>query len=155
MSIAPTLQTYLDQNVTYDVIPHQTTMSSMRTAEACRVSGDCLAKGVVLRRDGGYMLAVLPASHRVSLSDLRTQLGQDVDFAAEDDIERLFQDCARGAVPPIGQCYGLDVIVDDSIDERPDIYMEGGDHETLIHMSHAQFARLMADARHGQFSVHA
>jgi Ala-tRNA(Pro) deacylase len=30
--------------------------------------------------------------------------------------------------------------------------MESGDHETLLHVSHAQFARLMASARHGRFS---
>jgi Ala-tRNA(Pro) deacylase len=82
-------------------------------------------------------------------------LGRDVDLAPEDEIDQLFRDCAHGAVPPVGACYGLDVIVDDSIDEKPDIYLEGGDHQTLIHMSHAQFARLMADARHGHFSVHA
>jgi Ala-tRNA(Pro) deacylase len=155
MSIAPTVQRFLDQNVTYDVIPHEPTMSSMRTAEACHISGDCLAKGVVLRRNGGYMLAVLPASHRIRLADLRMQLGQDVDLAVEDEIDQLFRDCVHGAVPPVGRCYGLDVIVDDSIDEKPHIYMEGGDHETLIHMTHAQFARLMASARHGHFSVHA
>jgi Ala-tRNA(Pro) deacylase len=154
MAIAPTLQSFLDQNVTYDVIPHEATMSSMRTAEACHISGDCLAKGVVLRHNGGYMLAVLPASHRIRLSDLRMHLGQDVDLASEDEIDQLFRDCAHGAVPPVGACYGLNVIVDDSIDEKPDIYLEGGDHQTLIHMSHAQFARLMADARHGHFSVH-
>jgi Ala-tRNA(Pro) deacylase len=42
--------------------------------------------------------------------------------------------------------------VDDSIEAQPEIYMEAGDHETLLHMSHAQFARLMENARHGRFS---
>jgi hypothetical protein len=46
MAIAPTLQKYLDQNVTYEVIPHEPTLSSMRTAEACHISGDGLAKGI-------------------------------------------------------------------------------------------------------------
>ena len=32
--------------------------------------------------------------------------------------------------------------------------MEGGDHATLIHMGHAQFAQLTADAQHGCFSAH-
>ena len=46
MSIAPTLQRYLTaENIQYDVILHDTTMSSARTAEACRISGDRLAKG--------------------------------------------------------------------------------------------------------------
>ena len=76
MAIAPTLQKYLDQHVIYDVLPHEPTMSSMRTAEACHISGDCLIKGVVLRRDGGYMLAALPASHHVRLPDLSDWLGE-------------------------------------------------------------------------------
>jgi Ala-tRNA(Pro) deacylase len=154
MAIAPTLQKYLDQNVTYEVIPHEPTLSSMRTAEACHISGDGLAKGIVLRRDDGYMLAVLPASHHIRLSDLRRQIGNNVDLAGELEIDQLFRDCAHGAVPPVGECYGLDVIVDDSIQQQPEVYLESGDHETLLHMSQAQFARLTAQAQHGRFSVH-
>jgi Ala-tRNA(Pro) deacylase len=154
MAIAPILQMHLDRNVTYEVITHDPTMSSTRTAQACHISGDRLAKAIVLRHDGRYMLAVLPATHHVRLSDLKTQIGDDVDLAGEDEIRQLFPDCALGAVPPVGECYELDVIVDDSIQEQPDVYLEGGDHATLIHMDKAQFARLMAEARHGRFSVH-
>ena len=154
MTIAPTLQKYLDRSVRYDVITHEPTMSSTRTAEACHISGDCLAKGIVLRHDGGYLLAVLPASHHISLRDLRTQIGDDVALADEADLDRLFRDCAHGAVPPVGECYGLEVIVDDSVEAQPDVYLEGGDHATLVHMDQAQFARMMADARRGRFSVH-
>ena len=154
MAIAPILQKHLDRNVTYEVITHDPTMSSTRTAQACHVSGDRLAKAIVLRHNGRYMLAVLPATHHVRLSDLKTQIGDDVDLADETEIRRLFPDCALGAVPPVGECYELDVIVDDSIQEQPDVYLEGGDHATLVHMDQAQFARLMAEARHGRFSVH-
>jgi Ala-tRNA(Pro) deacylase len=154
MTIAPTLQRYLDQNVTYEAIPHEPTLSSMRTAEACHISGDGLAKAIVLRRDGGYMLAVLPASHHIRLAELRRQIGDNVDLADEKEIDALFRDCAHGAVPPIGECYGLDVIVDDSIQEQPEVYLESGDHETLLHMSQAQFTRVTGQARHGRFSVH-
>ena len=154
MAIAPTLRKHLDRNVVYEVIAHEPTMSSTRTAQACHVSGDCLAKGIVLRRDGGYLLAVVPASHHIRLPDLKLQLGEDIRLADEKELDRLFPDCAPGAVPPVGECYELDVVVDDSIREQPDVYLEGGDHTTLIHMNQAQFARLMADARHGRFSVH-
>ena len=154
MALAPTLQKHLDQTVTYEVITHDPTMSSTRTAQACHVSGDRLAKAIVLRRDGCYMLAVLPASHHIRLPDLRLQVGEDVRLAEETEIERLFPDCAIGAVPAIGECYDLDVIVDESIQEQPDVYLEGGDHTSLVHISQAQFARLMSSARHGRFSVH-
>src|ERR1700751_3134880 len=151
MSIAPTLQRYLTaENIQYDAIPQDPTKSSARTAEACRISGDRLAKAIVLRRNAGYMLAVLPASHHLRLSDLRDQLGDNVELAEESEIDPLFPDCAHGAVPPLG--YALPLIVDDTIEAQPEIYMEAGDHETLLRVGHAQFARLMENARHGRFS---
>lgn len=156
MSIAPTLQKYLSaENIQYEEIPHEPTMTSARTAQTCHIPGDCLAKGVVLRRDGEYMLAVMPASHRLRLPELKARLGGDIDMADETEIGRLFGDCARGAVPAVGKCYGLDLIVDDSMNAQPDIYMEAGDHETLLHLSQAQFARLTANEMHGRFSMHA
>jgi Ala-tRNA(Pro) deacylase len=155
MAIAPTLQKYLAaENIQYEVIPHELSMTSTRTAELCHIPGDRLAKGIVLRRGGEYMLAVLPASHHLRLSELRAELGDNVQMADETEIDRLFHDCAHGAVPAVGRCYGLDIIVDDSIRTQPDIYIEAGDHETLLHMGHAQFARLTANAPRGHFSVH-
>jgi Ala-tRNA(Pro) deacylase len=137
MSIAPTLRRYLyAENIQYEEIPHELTMSSTRTAEACHISGDRLAKAVVLRRDGDYMLVVMPASHHLRLPELRTK-----PMANEAEINRLFRDCAHGAIPAVGKCYGLETIVDDSIGAQPDIYMEAGDHETLLHLTHAQFDR--------------
>lgn len=153
MAIAPTLQEYLDdQGVMYDVLPHERTMSSMETARTSHISGNCLAKGLLLRNREGYWLAVLPASRQVRLPDLKAALGEPVDLASEDEIAGVFRDCARGAVPPVGACYGLDVIVDDSIDQQPELYFEGGDHATLVHVSQAEFARLNAQARHGSFT---
>ena len=150
-----TLRKYLvAENIQYDEIPHEFTMTSTRTAEASHVSGDRLAKAVVLRRDSGYMLAVLPTSHHLRIADLRARFGNDIDMANEHEVHRLFADCAHGAVPAVGTCYGLDVIVDDSIQTQPEIYMEAGDHETLLHLSQSQFARLTSNALHGRFSVH-
>ncbi|MGL5165106.1 MAG: aminoacyl-tRNA deacylase [Afipia sp.] len=107
MSIAPTLQKYLAaENIQYEEIPHELSMTSTRTADACHISGDRLAKGIVLRRDGEYMLAVVPASHHLRLSELRTKLGDNVDMADETEINQLFRDCAHGAVPAVGKCYG-------------------------------------------------
>jgi Ala-tRNA(Pro) deacylase len=155
MAISPTFQRYLaTKNVVYDIVVHEPTKSAMRTAEACGVSGDRVAKAVVLHDEYGYVLAILPASHQIRLDDLRRQLSLDVDLAAEYEIEELFDDCIPGAIPPVGECYGLETVVDDSIERQPEVYLEGGDHATLVHMSHAQFASLTATARHGTFSVH-
>ena len=154
MAIALTLERYLDaKNVKYDVIPHAPTNSSLETVATCRIPGDRLAKGVLLRDEVGYALAVLPASYHIRLAELRRQFGDDVALASEREIEDLFEDCVRGAIPAVGECYGLVMVVDDSIEEQPEVFFEGGDHATLVHMTHAQFAKMTSAARHGRFSV--
>ena len=154
MTIAPTLQKYLaDHEVAYDLVPHQPTDSSQRTAEACHIPGDRLAKGILLRDPTTYWLAVVPASRRVRIPDLKEEIGEPVALANEGEVSEVFHDCARGAIPPVGPCYRLDVIVDESIEQQPDLYFEAGDHQTLVHVSQSEFARLNPHARHGRFSA--
>ncbi|PWC42404.1 YbaK/EbsC family protein [Azospirillum sp. TSO22-1] len=155
MGIAITMEQFLDHNtVHYDLVRHAPTVSSLRTAEACHIPGGCLAKGVVLKDEIGYLLAVLPATHHIRMADLEARTNRHLLLAPEQEMQALFRDCAHGSVPVMGAAYGMDMIVDDSLAGQPDIYFEAGDHETLVHMDGAEFQRLTAQAPHGNFSVH-
>ncbi|HYZ32617.1 MAG TPA: YbaK/EbsC family protein, partial [Crenalkalicoccus sp.] len=68
------------------------------------------------------------------------------------EIARLFDDCELGAVPPIGAAYGVPVLVDESLDGAAELYFEGGDHRTLVHVGGAAFRALTKDARRARFS---
>lgn len=41
--------------------------------------------------------------------------------------------------------------IDDALEASEFVYIEGGDHECLLRMSHDQFHELMRAARHGRF----
>jgi Ala-tRNA(Pro) deacylase len=154
MSIAAKLLKHLNRKqIVFDVAQHRTTYNAMSSAESCRISPDFIAKGVVLRTSEGYTLAVLPASQRISRSRLQSVLGEACLLATENELDQLFEDCAHGAIPPIGECYGLDVVVEASICDPPDIYFEGGDHATLVHISQKQFAQLTKNARFAHFAA--
>jgi Ala-tRNA(Pro) deacylase len=103
--------------------------------------------------DDEMLVAVVPADRRVHLSRLRRELGGNPGLATEESLAGRFPDCAPGAVPPVGEAFGLRTIVDDELDSEPEIYMEAGDHEALIRMGHDDFARLMRDAEHSHFAV--
>ncbi len=155
MSIAPKLHKYLtDHNVAYDVISHAPTSSSSRTAQEAHIPGDNLAKAVVIKDDESYMVAVVPASAHIQLGELSRVLDRQVGLATEAEASELFTDCELGAFPAIGYAYGLDMIVDDSIVAQSDVYMEGGDHQNVVHLTGEQFRSLTADTPHGSFSVH-
>jgi len=148
MGIALTLQEYLDDNhVPYDVMRHKRTHCAFDTVRAAHVPGDRLAKAVVLTREGGFVVAVVPATGRVSLSAIERLLRCHVDLATEDEICELFPDCDIGAVPPLSEAYAVDTFIDQSFDKQPEIYLEGGDHRSLVHMTGEAFRILMKSAR--------
>ena len=153
MGIAITLAQYLaERGVKYDVVAHPHAVTASESARTSHVSLNRLAKAVVLKGEDGFILAVLPASSHIQFSQLRKQFGADVDIANEEQIETLFGDCEPGAVPALGAAYGLKVIVDDSLAKEPEIYLEGGDHASLVHISGSTFQQLLADARHARFT---
>ena len=155
MAIALTLQQYMqDQDIPFDIISHEKTRTSGETASVAHVSGNCLAKTVILEDELGYVMVVVPASHQVSLSAVDDQMRRRLTLVSETELPRLFSDCALGAIPPIGDAYGIETMVDDSLAEQTDIYFEGGDHELLVHVSNEQFDMMMIDAMHGNFSHH-
>jgi Ala-tRNA(Pro) deacylase len=154
MGIAITLQQFLEaQSVPYEVLEHKRTGCSQRTADASHVPSDCLAKGVVVRHKDGYILAIVPASRQVRLEDVGRWLERPVALASEEEVSALFPDCEHGAVPPIAAAYGLAAIVDASLEGHEHIYFEGGDHRALVHVTGAQFHRLIEEVPHGQFAA--
>jgi Ala-tRNA(Pro) deacylase len=151
--IATTLAQYLvDHGVAYDLVSHPHTVTASASAAASRVAPDTFAKAVVLKHRDGFMLAVLPASRHIQFEELRRLLNGDVDMASEEQIGTLFPDCERGAVPALGPAYGLNVVVDDSLAQQPDVYFEAGDHANLVRISGTSFQKLMANARRGRFT---
>lgn len=155
MAVAITVQQYLeDRGVAYEVLTHAHTVSASRTAQKSHVPGDRVAKAVVLKADEDYLVAVLPASHHVDLGQVRSWLGRPVGLATESEASELFPDCALGAVPPVAGAYGVEAILDDSLTRQSEVYFEGGDHSSLVHVSADQFRDLMTGARRGVFSTH-
>ena len=153
MTISSRLKTYLDKGgVKYDVLAHPRTSTSSQSAHAAHIPGIRLAKCVVVHHEMGYVLAVVPSTHRVELGTLQSVLDRRLGLATEGEIATLFDDCDTGAIPPIGAAYGLPVVLDDSIADAPEVYFEGGDHTSLVHVSGEAFRALTKDAKRERFS---
>jgi len=156
MTIALTLRAFLeDQGVIYEIIEHAPTSSAIESAAVAHIPPSCVAKAVLLdlpREQHDHLVALLASDRRLELDELRNAIGEKPQLAHEEEIATLFDDCAPGAVPP-GFGYGVDMIVDDQLMREPDIFLEGGDHCSLIHIEQAEFDRLTQKARHGSFAA--
>lgn len=152
MATASRLEQYMTQRgVRYDVMLHPHSHSSMETAELAHIPGDRLAKSVILEDEEGYVMAVLPSTHRVEIGKLSRELNRKLGLATESELMTLFADCETGAIHPVGLAYGMMTVVDEGLAEQAEIYFEAGDHENLIRMNQNEFKALMENAAHANF----
>ena len=153
MPIARRLQWYLDASgIHYEVLPHPHSRSSRETAREAHVPAARLAKPVLLEDERGYVMAIVPASHRVDLARLNQQLHRELELAKDREIAELFHDCERGAMPPVGGPYRVPTVYDDALEASAEIYFEAGDHEDVVHLLGRDFLRLLDGSLHGRFS---
>lgn len=153
MSIPSQLSSYLDQRgARYEICAHEHSRTSAETARSAHVLPNQLAKSVILEDEAGCVMAVIPADKTVMVGELARMLGRkELRLADESRIAMLFADCDLGAIPPVGMAWGIETIVDDELEANDVVYMEGGDHERLLRMSHEQFHALMSSQQHGRF----
>jgi Ala-tRNA(Pro) deacylase len=153
MTVATRLRNYLEhEGVRYDVVAHPRTFAASRSAQAAHVPGEQLAKSVVVHHELGYVICVLPSTHRVELGTLQSVLNKRLGLATETEVASLFDDCDIGAVPPIGAAYGVPVVLDESLGEAKELYFEGGDHTSLVHVQGEAFQALTRGAQRARFS---
>lgn len=154
MTISTKLRTYMDRcGVAFEEVPHAFAFQPSKAAEATHIPGKRVAKGVLVRAGDDYLLAVVPSSKQVALGHLGELLGRDVRLAEEHESVPLFEDCDLGAMPPIGAAFGLVTVLDDSLMASDDVYFEGGDHRTLVHVGGGDWRRLLSDAGHCALSA--
>jgi len=153
MTMSLRLLEYLEwKGVDYELLHHPFVTGSLRTAAMAHVPGRQFAKSIVLKDEQDYLVAIVPASHKLDLDELNRNLNRHLRLATEKEITALFDDCSKGAIPPIAEAYGYDAAVDESLEESPDVYFEAGDHAELVHVTGDDFRYMMHSARHGHFS---
>jgi Ala-tRNA(Pro) deacylase len=119
------------------------TYDAQRLAETLHVPGDTVAKTVLLRVNGGYAFAVLPATHLIDMAAIREVLpSSDVRLAREREFAEIFPDFEFGALPPFGSKYGLRTLVDAALTKVDQIVFQGNTHDEAIRMKYADFERL-------------
>lgn len=152
MSISETVASYLaEHQVDYELVPHPRTYTSHDTAEVAHVREDHIAKAVVVKDQQGFGMVVIPASEWLKLHALQEETGREFVLAYEPEVDELFPDCQPGAIPPLGQAYGVETLLDERLTSLANLYFEAGDHEHLVHVDGESFHSLLKGIRHGNF----
>ena len=142
---ASRLKEFLDSNgVKYVTVPHRQAYTAMEVAESAHVPGREMAKTVIVDVDGRLAMAVLPATKHVSVERLGRSVGaQHVGIAKEGEFRFDFPDCEVGAMPPFGNLFNMEVLVDPKLAEDEEIAFNAGTHSEVLRMAYKDFDRLV------------
>ena len=123
-----------ERQVPYRTLIHSPRFTAQEVAQASHITGYEMAKVIVVLSDERFVMAVIPAAKRLDLLRLKRALAaSEAHLAAEEEFAPLFPGCEKGAMPPFGALYGLEMIVDRSFAEHPEIAFSAGNHiETLF-----------------------
>jgi Ala-tRNA(Pro) deacylase len=142
-SLNPVKAFLKDQHISFSTILHKPRFTANDTASTAHVPRGQFAKTLLVKLDGQFALAVVPADRRLDLELLRGATGAiEAKLADEAEVKAFFSHCEVGAMPPLGHLYGLDVYVDLPLSHQPQIAFNGGTHDEAIQMPYREFEKL-------------
>ena len=136
---------YLDEaGVDYEVTEHKPVFTAQRMAAEEHESGRFVAKPVIVKADGEYIMCVVAACYKIDLDTLKDSLGaKSVELAGESDLAEIFGDCELGAEPPFGNLYDIQTVLDKAMSDYDHIVFQAGSHKTAVRMSMNDYRRLV------------
>jgi Ala-tRNA(Pro) deacylase len=144
MPILKKLKELFEQaQVPYEVFNHALAYTAQEIAAKQHVSGNEIAKVVMLEVDGSLVMAVIAGNHKISLDEVRAGLGAGhVRLATEDEFMSRFPGCEIGAMPPFGHLFGLKTLVDAALAKDEHIYFNAGNHVQTVRLRYKDFVAL-------------
>jgi len=144
MAVTAAVQDFLRlANVPYTVFPHVAAYTAQTEAAVTHIPGRDWAKAVVCFADGQPIQAVVSADCLVDLDRLAALAGAAaIRLASEDELDWLYPDCERGAMPPLGPLYKQAVFVDQALATEDRIAFNAGTHGDAVVMRFEDFAAI-------------
>jgi len=155
MPIAPKIEQFLStKHIQFNILHHPHTNSAYDTACTSHVPSIQVAKAVLLKDDEGYYtVAIIPAENKLMMRWVDKETGKKFRFASEEEVFQVFPDCDPGAIPPLAEPYHVSTVWDDQLASQDQVYLEGGSHEDLIHITQDTFQQLMEKLPHSVISA--
>jgi len=145
MAILKRLKAILDEaKVPYEVYNHALAYTAQEIAARQHVSGNDLAKVVMIEADEQLVMAVVRGNDKIALHMVEDSLDvRHVRLATEDEFIARFPECEIGAMPPFGNLFGLKVYVDPALAKDEFIYFNAGNHVQTVRLKYQDFARIV------------
>lgn len=145
MAIKNEVKDYLDKNgVSYEVISHPQVFSTIDEARALGVNADETLKNLIVKVKEEEVFAIIPGGHRLDTSKLRHAVNsKHARLITEEEMAKDYSGYEIGAVPPLGELFGVKSYLDKQLIPHETVIFCGGTHSDCVKMKCQDFVNLV------------
>lgn len=147
MGIPQKIINFLDKSkVKYKILEHKTVFTAFDKSQTLKVSPKIIGKTLVLKIDKELFLILIGANKFLDLKKLKKKIhGEKIDFASEKLIKNKIKGVKVGAIPPFGNLWKMQTLVDNSLKREKKIILNSGDWNFSIEISPKALEKLVPD----------
>ena len=120
-------------DIVYEVHEHAVSFTARETAHAEGVDPHTFAKVVAVTADHRPALIVVDSIDHVDMRKTRHVLGaRDVRLLSEEELAQLAPGCDIGALPAVGQLFGVPMYADNAVHNDAQISFNAGSHRFTV-----------------------
>lgn len=134
-----------DNKAEYSVQEFSSVYTAQQLAAETHTPGANVLKTVILHMNKRYIMAVIPADHRLDLEQLTLVLGGNAkpELVAESELPDLCDDADTGAEAPFGELYGMETVMEGSLhNSEHEVVFLSGSHRRAIRMPVTEYVRI-------------
>ncbi len=145
MSIPVWIRTYLN-NRDCDFTGRKVSAlgSFLENLAAAHIPAEKVARSQIVVNGHARLMVVYPANRNLDFDALEKLLTRRFEPCPEDDLSEVVPGCDPEALPPLGELFGLSVILDRALVGLDKIYFSPGVPDLFVSMSGSEFIRLHA-----------
>ncbi len=148
MIIAASIKQLFEKHqVAYRVFQHRRLSAYEDINDLLAIEAKSVLKAQLLADKYGVILVVHSQGRKLDFSQIAAQLNRNFKLLPSIKVNRIFKDCEADCWPPIGQAYGLDVILDRSLKDLELVYFASGSHTATVQMTVEDFIDLNPRAK--------
>lgn len=162
MALARVIKLLDTVKVKYGIITHKTVYTASDRAATLHVPEKQVAKTLVMKVNGDFVVAVLPACCRLekvalkkAVNSWRKKKGlkavKKIDFAKEAWMKKNLKGVKVGAVPPFGSLWKMPTFVDRTLLNNKEIIVSAGNYERSLRITSAAYKKTLQDFIIGRF----
>ncbi|MBI5358222.1 hypothetical protein HZB69_01160 [Candidatus Amesbacteria bacterium] len=136
------IQLLQDNKIEYQSLEHEPTPTCEDSARVRGTSMDMGAKALICFADKKPILIVLPCSTKLDVKSFKNLFGvKDLRFATSDEVTSL-TGLQIGAIPPLGNLFGMPTYIEKSLGTNESVAFNAGDRCKSIIMRYSDYERV-------------